>query len=75
MCWLVTPIACFTATAFLSMGCPSNITVPVSGINKPVIMRISVVFPAPFGPKSPRKVPSFISMDTPSTAVTVPNFL
>ena len=39
------------------------------------IMRMVVVFPAPFGPRKPKHSPSLISNEMPSTAVKPLNFL
>jgi hypothetical protein len=41
----------------------------------PVIIRIKVVFPAPFGPNSPRQVPGCTSSDKSLTATKSPNRL
>ena len=49
---------------------PSTSTLPAVGRWKPVIAFRSVVLPAPFGPITPRIVPSGSSRSTPSTALT-----
>src|SRR3989339_1177856 len=56
-------------------GWPSNRMRPSSGVQKPAIMRRSVVLPQPDGPSRKKHSPSWISRDTPSTAVTLPNRL
>ena len=50
---------------------PSTVTFPEPGSRNPVIIRIVVVFPAPFGPRKPRISPLSTRNDTSSTA-TVP---
>src|SRR5205823_13548820 len=49
--------------------------VPASGRKMPVIIRMVVVFPAPFRPRSPVMVPRRTENETPSTARTAPNVL
>src|SRR4051794_20921762 len=57
------------------MSKPPTLTVPdVGGIN-PVIIRIEVDFPAPFGPRKPSTSPRSTENDTPSTARLGPNVL
>ena len=46
---------------------------PPSRRTRPVIARISVVLPAPFGPSSASSSPSASSNDAPSSALTLPN--
>jgi hypothetical protein len=54
---------------------PATVAVPpVAGI-RPVIIRIVVVLPAPFGPRKPVTVPGSSSNDTWSTTVRSPYFL
>src|SRR5260370_30514106 len=48
---------------------------PESGKKMPVIMRMVVVFPAPFRPSRPVIVPRRTVNETPSTARTAPNVL
>src|ERR1043166_9151450 len=48
---------------------------PESGRKMPVIIRMVVVFPAPFRPSSPVMVPRRTEKETPSTARTTPNVL
>ena len=45
-------------------GLPSSVIVPASGLRMSVIMRISVVLPAPFGPSSAKISPGATSNDT-----------
>ena len=51
---------------------PSNNTIPELGFVNPVIMLKRVVFPAPFGPMTPRISPCFISNDIPPKATSPP---
>src|SRR5690606_28452213 len=51
---------------------PKTDTVPSDGRIMPVIIRSSVVFPAPFGPSSP-VIPGPNEHDTSDTATLVPN--
>ena len=51
---------------------PSTVTRPPVGGRKPVIMRMVVVLPAPFGPSIPRISPSRTEKEMPSTAVKSP---
>ena len=46
---------------------------PASGSSSVVSTRTAVVFPAPFGPSTPRTVPGAASRSTPSRARTSPN--
>ena len=50
-------------------------SVPLVGGRSVTIMRISVDFPAPFGPSRPKISPSLTSKLMPLTAVKSPNFL
>src|SRR5689334_17189965 len=50
-------------------------TVPRVGRSSPVMMRINVVFPAPFGPRKPTTDPGCTTMSTPSSAVIAPKCL
>src|SRR6266704_4114880 len=61
-----------------SMGCstiskPPTVTVPSVGGMKPVIIRMVVDLPAPFGPRKPNTSPRSTENDTPSTARFGPN--
>ena len=53
---------------------PEKRTCPPCGVIWPVVMRKLVVFPAPFGPSSPRILPGSALKDTSATAVIAPNF-
>src|SRR5712692_1289786 len=48
---------------------------PELGCSRPAIIRSSVVFPQPDGPRSTRNSPSRVTRSTPSTARTSPNSL
>src|SRR5713101_8349642 len=56
-----------------SMLNPPTETSPPDGGMNPVIMRIVVDLPAPFGPRKPSTSPFFTVNDTPSTAIVAPN--
>ena len=56
------------------MSCPSMTAVPDVGGRKPVIIRMVVDFPAPFGPRKPSTSPSLTEKDTPFTAGKSPKF-
>ena len=56
--WGITPSTWRTPSASFTMSCPPMRAVPEVGGVSVVIMRISVVFPAPFGPSSPKISPS-----------------
>src|ERR671911_579694 len=58
--------------AWRGSSCPSTVISPVSASAWPVRSRIVVDLPAPFGPSSPRQMPSGTSRSTPSTAVIGP---
>src|SRR5467141_1229636 len=65
-------------SGFAAMGFPSmlkfpTLTLPSVGGMKPVIIRIVVDFPAPFGPRKPSTSPRSTENDTPSTARFGPN--
>src|SRR5438105_575728 len=49
-------------------GLPNIFTSPESGIVMPIIMRMVLVLPAPFGPSSPNMVPGSMLNDRSSTA-------
>src|ERR1051325_4313903 len=57
------------------MSWPQMNAVPEVGARKPVIIFIVVDLPAPLGPRKPSTSPSATAKDTPSTAVSGPNFL
>ena len=52
-------------------GLPNSSTDPEAGTVIPIIMRIELVFPEPFGPSKPNIVPGSITSDRPSTATFV----
>ena len=54
---------------------PSIVADPAVGATRPVIIRIVVVLPAPFGPRKPVTVPGSRVKDTSSTTVRSPYFL
>jgi hypothetical protein len=51
---------------------PATVAIPPSGGISVVRMRTAVVFPAPFGPRSPRIVPSGTARSRPSSARSLP---
>src|SRR3954453_14768142 len=51
---------------------PSTVAVPALAGTRPVITRIVVVLPAPFGPRKPVTVPGSRAKDTSSTTVRLP---
>src|SRR6266581_3069968 len=55
------------------MSWPPTDTLPSVGGMKPVIIRMVVDFPAPFGPRKPSTSPRSTENDTPSTARFGPN--
>src|SRR5438094_4877688 len=57
------------------MSCPHTVTPPELGGMKPVIMRMVVDLPAPFGPRKPSTSPLPTSKETPSTASFAPKDL
>ena len=64
-----TPSDCFTTSK------PLTIAVPLVGGRSVTSMRISVDFPAPFGPSRPKTSPWATLNEIPLTAVKSPNFL
>src|ERR1019366_6929302 len=62
-----------TATGSRHTSLPVICTVPASGRSSPVIIDSVVVFPAPFGPTRPKKLPGGTSRFTPATATLSPN--
>ena len=56
------------AIGFSRTSNPHTLTLPEVGGMKPVIMRIVVDFPAPFGPRKPSTSPFPTSNETSSTA-------
>src|SRR4051812_24767528 len=57
----------------LPTGSPKIATEPALGATRPTTHRISVVLPAPFGPRRPRISPSATSSETPARATRSPN--
>src|SRR5258708_39563196 len=55
------------------MSWPTTDTLPSVGGMKPVLIRMVVDFPAPFGPRKPSTSPRSTENDTPSTARFGPN--
>src|SRR6202007_71236 len=60
---------------FSSMSWPPTVMVPTEGGMKPVIIRMEVDFPAPFGPRKPRTSPRSTENETLLTASFGPNAL
>ena len=56
-------------------GLPLTMTLPAVGRSSPMIMRMVVDFPAPFGPRKPVTVPGRTVNEMPSTAVFGPYLL
>jgi len=56
-------------------ACPSSVMVPASGARRPATSDMSVDFPAPLGPSSPKNSPGAISSETSSSAVIGPKRL
>ena len=54
-------------------GSPKMRTSPSSGSITPMIIRIVVVFPAPFGPRRPKMPPGSMRSESASTAV-IPSY-
>jgi hypothetical protein len=74
---LSSPAVCITAAtrpwAMALRGvCPKTVTEPAVGSDKPRIMSIVVVLPAPFGPRKATISPCRISRSMPRTACTDP---
>ena len=58
----------FARSASVSVLKPNTLASPAVFTVSPVTMPMSVVFPAPFGPKSPKKSPSAMEKFTPLSA-------
>ncbi|OQC26274.1 MAG: hypothetical protein BWX70_02358 [Verrucomicrobia bacterium ADurb.Bin070] len=56
------------ATGSVAISWPQIVAVPAVGGMNPVIIRIVVDFPAPFGPRKPRTSPFSTEKETPLTA-------
>src|SRR3990170_8286555 len=59
--------------ASLATSNPATFAVPAVGRRRVERILITVVFPAPFGPRRPNSSPSWISRSTPAKAVTGPS--
>ena len=66
------PSARFAASGFTRKSWPAILTEPAVGCRIPAIMRIVVVFPAPFGPRNPKSSPDGTTRSRERTAVNVP---
>src|SRR6266511_1001956 len=64
-----------TLAGSLTTSWPPTVARPASGRMRVDNTRMAVVFPAPFGPSSPKTVPSAATMSMPSSARTFPNVL
>src|SRR5574341_60210 len=69
-----TPIAVFTARGCSTTSCPATRAVPEAGGESVVSIRIVVVFPAPFGPRSPKTSPFCTEKLTDCTAARLPKY-
>jgi hypothetical protein len=69
----MTPMAWRTPSASVTTSCPPTSALPDVGGVSVVIMRISVVFPAPFGPSRPKISPVRTVKLTSFTATKSPN--
>ena len=54
------------------MSCPATMAVPLVGTERPISMRMVVVFPAPLGPRNPKTSPLLTSMFSSLTATKSP---
>src|SRR3954451_15121564 len=64
-----------TSLAWEKTSRPKTEALPPSGRSRVASTRTMVVFPAPFGPRSPWTVPSSTARSTPSSATVEPNRL
>ena len=71
--WPVRLIRPRTLSASRTMSCPSTRAEPPSGASSVASIRIVVVLPAPFGPRTPYTEPLRTDRSTPSTACVSPN--
>src|SRR5574338_933568 len=69
------PSDAFAASGSRARSWPLTTTRPDVGFRRPAMIRIVVVFPAPFGPRKPWICPGSTSRLTSSTAVKAPYFL
>ena len=70
-----TPMNLRTSSGLSRTDAPPMVTSPESGVMTVLSMRMRVVLPAPFGPRSPNSSPWLSVNDTSSTAVISPNDL
>jgi hypothetical protein len=63
----------FAGIGFSTISNPPTVILPSVGGIKPVIMRMEVDLPAPFGPRNPKTSPRSTENETPSTARFAPN--
>jgi hypothetical protein len=68
-------LAARTAAGSRSTSCPATRAVPPSGRSSVARIRTAVVFPAPFGPRTPSTVPREAARSTPSSATVAPKRL
>ena len=68
-------IAARTSCGACTTSCPMTVAEPASGRDSVASIRISVVLPAPFGPRMANIMPRGTSRSIPSTARTLPNVL
>src|SRR5579864_7631557 len=73
--WGITPIDRRTLSDSVAMSNPLTVARPDVGAMSVVSIRMSVDFPAPFGPSRPKTSPSSTSKVTPLTAVKSPKRL
>jgi hypothetical protein len=66
------PLPTIASTAARVMSSPSRRTVPETGRTRPLIVRSSVVLPAPFAPRTAVIRPASALSETPSSARTGP---
>src|SRR5262249_8108494 len=70
--WPPRPISARTRAGSRATSIPPTRAVPPSGASSVVRIRTAVVFPAPFGPSSPRTLPRSAPNETPPSAPTAP---
>ena len=66
--WGMTPRRALIAEGSLFTSMPKTVTVPLVGGMKQEMMRITVVLPAPLGPRKPKHSPSAMATSMPLTA-------
>src|SRR3954451_22738933 len=72
--WGTTPITCFAAVGCSTTSMPPTNARPLVGITRVVSIPAVVVFPAPFGPSSPKISPWCTSRSSSSTAFNPPGY-